>query len=107
MPVLKQPGAIKKIDKLGVTLLTTLIALAVGTVYAALHFGWFESPLQLAGWLVVGLAFVIAGLGVHTHQIPRNANVHGAARPASESEAQASARGEAKSPSLHDRTFSD
>ena len=97
----------RKIDRLGLALFAVLAALAIGAAYAALHFGWFESPWQLAGWLVVGLAFVLAGLGVKANLTPKNTNVHGAARPASESEAQASARGDAKSPSLHDRIFPD
>ena len=96
-----------KIDKLGMALLAILAALAIAAAYAALHFGWFQTPWQLAGWLAVGLAFVLAGLGVQANFAPRNTNVHGAARPASESEAQSSARGDAQSPSLHDRTFPD
>lgn len=100
-------GALGRIDALGLGLVALLAALACGAAYAALHFGWFRSPWELAGWLVVALAFVVAGLGVQAHRAPRNTNVHGDARPASESEAQASARGDKKSPALHDRTFSD
>jgi len=97
----------KKIDRLGLTLAAVLLALVCAAGYAALQFGWFRSPWELAGWLVVGIAFLAAGLGVQANLMPRNTNVHGAARPASETEAQASARGDAKSPSLHDRTFPD
>lgn len=97
----------RKIDTLGVVLFILLGGLAAGAAYAALHFRWFQSPWELAGWVVVGVAFVLAGRGIERHFTPRNTNVHGAARPASESEAQASARGEAKVPSLHDRTFPD
>ena len=96
-----------KIDKLGAGLMMALAAIAVGVAYTALHFGWFESPWELALWLGIGLAFLLGGVSTQIHRAPKNTNVHGAARPASESEAQASARGDAKSPSLHDRTFPD
>ena len=99
-------GAIKRFDALGLGLAAGLAALALGGAYAALHFGWFRSPWELAGWLVVGLAFVAAGLGVHANLTPKNTNVHGDARPASEPEAQAAARSDMKAP-FHDRTFSD
>jgi hypothetical protein len=97
----------KKIDKLGLILVAVLAALACGAGYAALHFGWFRSPWELAGWLVVGFAFLAAGLGVQANLTPRNTNVHGAARPASESEADAAARSDTKPGPLHDRTFPD
>jgi hypothetical protein len=104
---MKQPGAIKKIDTLGLTLAAVLVVLALGAGFAALHFGWFSSPRELAGWLMVGFAFVAAGLGVQANLTPRNTNVHGAARPASESEAEAAARTGTKPAALHDRTFPD
>jgi hypothetical protein len=103
----KQPGAIKKIDTLGLTLAAVLMVLALGAGFAALHFGWFSSPWELAGWLVVGFAFVAAGLGVQANLTPKNSNVHGAARPASESEAEAAARSGTTPAPLHDRTFPD
>jgi len=106
MPIVRRFGADKKIDRLSIILVVMLAALAFGGAYAALHFGWFGSPWALAGWLVVGVAFLAAGLGIQASTGPRNTNVHGAARPASESEAQASARGQTKSP-LRDQTFSD
>ena len=106
MAIIKLFGAVRKIDKLGAALLAALAALALGAGFAALHFGWFRSPWELAGWLVVGLAFVAAGLGVHANLTPKNTNVHGDARPASETEAQAAARSDTKAP-FHDRTFSD
>jgi len=100
-------GAVRKIDRLGLTLVAVLAALALGAGYAALHFGWFGSAWELAGWLVVGFAFLAAGLGVHANLTPKNTNVHGDARPASESEAEAAARSGTKPAPLHDRTFSD
>lgn len=96
-----------RIDRLGFVLAAFLAALALAGAYAALHFGWFSSPWEFAGWLVVCVAFLAAGLGAQAKLTPRNTNVHGDARPASESEAQASARGDATSPSLHDRIFPD
>ena len=97
----------RKIDKTGLCLAAVLAALALASAYAALHFGWFSSPWQLAGWFVVGFAFVAAGLGVQGNLTPKNTNVHGDARPASESEAQAAARIDTKSAPLHDQTFPD
>jgi hypothetical protein len=97
----------RKIDKTGLCLAAVLAALALASAYAALHFGWFSSPWQMAGWLAVGFAFVAAGLGVQGNPTPKNTNVHGDARPASESEAQAAARSGTKPAPLHDKTFSD
>jgi hypothetical protein len=98
---------VKKIDALGAVLLAVLVALAVGAVYAALHFGWFRSPWELAGWLFVGGCFIAFGLSTQgASPPPRNPQVHGTAKPASEQEAQAAARGDTK-PIFHDQTFSD
>jgi hypothetical protein len=97
----------RKIDKTSLCLTAVLAALALASAYAALHFGWFSSPWQLAGWLLVGFAFVAAGLGVQGNPTPKNTNVHGDARPASESEAQAAASSGTKSAPLHDKTFPD
>jgi hypothetical protein len=107
MAIIKLFGAVKKIDKLGLALVAVLAVLALGAGFAALHFGWFRSPWELAGWLVVGFAFLAAGLGVQANMAPKNTNVHGAARPASESEAEAAARNDTKPAPLHDRTFPD
>jgi hypothetical protein len=97
----------KRIDKIGICFALVLAALALGAAYAALQFGWFRSEWQLALWLFVGFAFIAAGLGVHSHRPPKNTSVYGAAQPAPESEAQAAARGNTKSASLHDQTFRD
>lgn len=99
--------AIKRIDTLGACIILVLAALAIGSVYAALHLGWFRSSWEMAAWLVVGFAFLAAGIGVQTTSPPRNTNVYGAAKPASESEAQAAARGGKTSTPLHDQTFPD
>ena len=53
---------VKKIDALGAVLLAVLVALALGAVYAALHFGWFRSPWEMAAVLFVGGCFVAFGL---------------------------------------------
>ena len=107
MSIIKLFRAVKKIDKLGLTLVAALAALACGAGYAALYFGWFRSPWELVGWLVVGFAFLAAGLGVQANLTPKNTNVHGDARPASESEAEAAARSGTKQAPFHDQTFSD
>ena len=96
-----------RIDKLGLALAAFLAALSLAGAYAALHFGWFDSAWELTGWLVVCVAFLAAGLGVQAHVKPRNTNVHGDARPASESEAEAAARGGTKPAPFHDWTFPD
>ena len=54
--------AIRKLDAFGLLLLLGLAALAVGAGCAALYFGWFRSPWQLAVWLVVCVAFLVVGL---------------------------------------------
>lgn len=94
-----------KIDALGIFFLGGLLGLLTAAVYATLHFGWFKSWQELAGCLVVGAAFVAIGLGAQGLQAPKNSKVHGAARPASEQEAQAAARGETKAARLHDQQF--
>lgn len=100
-------GAIRGIDKIGVGLVSVLAGLAFAGAYAALHFGWFRSAWEMAIWLAVGLAFIAAGVGVRANLPARNTNVYGDAKPASESEAQAAARGNTKSGPLHDQTFPD
>jgi len=107
MSIIKLFRAVKRIDKLGLTLVAVLAALACGAGYAALYFGWFRSAWELAGWLVVGFAFLAVGLGVQANMTPKNTNVHGDARPASESEAEAAARSGTKQAPFHDQTFSD
>src|ERR1700730_13614801 len=73
-------GAMRRIDAIGLGLASVLAALACGAAYAALHFGWFRSPWELAGWLVVGLGFVAAGPGGHCTLTPQNTNVDACAR---------------------------
>jgi fatty acid desaturase len=99
--------AIKKVDTLVVLLVAVFAALATGAVYAALQFGWFGSPWQLAAWLLVCLAFVAAGIPVVGHRMTRHSNVHGSARPASQDEARKAAHGDAGASPLHDQTFKD
>jgi len=97
----------KGIDKIGLGLVSVLATLALAGAYAALHFGWFRGPWEMAIWLVAGLAFLAAGVGVRANLPARNTDVYGDAKPASESEAQAAARGGTKSGPLHDQTFPD
>jgi hypothetical protein len=98
----------RKIDIVGFALVVALVVIAAGAAYAALEYRWFNSGWELAAWIVVGVAFVAVALGLrHHHAPPQNAGVYGTAQPASESEAQAAARGSMKTPSLHDRTFPD
>jgi hypothetical protein len=59
-----------------------------------------------------GLTALLGGLSkfveaARVSSAPGNSLVHGAARPAIESEAHAAARGDAKTPDLHNRTFKE
>lgn len=101
----KNPHTTRGLDGLGVVLLLALAAIAVGSGMAAVYFR-LCSPSELAVGLFIGSAFVVVGLGVHPVQTPKNTNVHGAAKPASEREAHAAARGDTKAP-MHDQTFAD
>ena len=99
----------RRFDALGLLLWLALGGLAVAAGYAALHFGWFSSPWELAAWLVVCIAFFVsaASLPSHVPSAPKNTLVHGAARPASETEAQAAARGAVKAREIHEQEFDD
>jgi hypothetical protein len=107
MPAGDRPATKRGIDALGVLFALLLIGVVSGAAYAALELGWFRSAWELAAWIVVGVAFIAVGIGVHHHRPSKNANVYGAAKTASEAEAQAAARGNMKSASLHDQTFRD
>jgi hypothetical protein len=98
---------IKKLDTFVVIVVSVFAALATGAVYAALQYGWFGSPWQLAGWLLVCVAFVAVGIPAVGHRATRHSNVHGSARPASQDEATKAARGDATASPLHDQTFED
>jgi hypothetical protein len=59
-----------------------------------------------------GLTALLGGLSkfveaARVSSAPNNSLVHGAARPAEETEAHAAARGDAKTPDLHNRTFKE
>ena len=54
--------AIRNLDTVGLVIALAFVGLAVGATYAALHFGWFRSPWELAGWLVVCMSFLVIGL---------------------------------------------
>ncbi|MBR0966978.1 hypothetical protein JQ554_33400 [Bradyrhizobium diazoefficiens] len=91
-------------DLFGWLLLASLTALALAAGAAFLEFAHVP-PWGLALGLFMCVAFVAVGLGAPSQPSPRNTGVYGSAKAASESEAQAAARGEKTSPSLHDRTF--
>ena len=59
-------AAIKKLDWVGIQLYALLGGVAVGAVYAALHFGWFRNPWELAVFLVVCVCFLAIGLPTQT-----------------------------------------
>lgn len=84
--------------------LFAVLALGAGTALIILE----NVPLWwLAFGLMTAIAFLAAGATANTNTAPKNMHVHGAARPASEAEAQAVARGDRTGLALHDRTFSD
>lgn len=98
---------IGKIDRIGLALMAVLVALGILAAFAALRFGWFRSPWELIVWFGVSTAFIAVGLGASSQPLSRNTGVYGAAKPASESEAKAAARGDKQSASLHDQSFPD
>jgi len=94
----------RDLDATGLLLLAVLVALALAGGAALMEFGRFTLT-QLALFLLAGIAFVVAGLPSAGERAPKNDKVHGAARPASEQEAQAAARGQTKTARLHDQQF--
>jgi hypothetical protein len=99
--------AIKRVDALVVLLVAILAGFAIGAVYAALYFGWFGSPWQLAAWLLVCAAFAAAGVPAVGYRTKHHTQVHGDARAASQEEATKAARGDAGASPLSDQTFED
>ncbi len=55
-------GKRRGLDVVGVLLFGVLGLGAVAAGCAALHFGWFSSPWELAAWLIVCTAFLVVGL---------------------------------------------
>src|ERR1700685_3921977 len=96
----------RRFDAISVLLLSCLAAAAVGVGAALIYFGYF-TPWEFALWLVVCLAFLAVGLPGHVNSAPKNTQVHGSARPATETEAQDAARGAAKARDIHDQHFPD
>lgn len=91
-------------DWLGIILVGTLAALALGAASLVIAQGYMTAG-ALVGLTVVGGCFVVLhGIG-NRPPPPKNADVHGAARPASQQEAQRAARGEAQGPRLDDREY--
>ena len=91
-------------DLLGVVLLGLLALGAVGGAAWLVEIREFTaSGLVLA--LVIGGALVFAHHGLPKAAPPKNTQVHGAARAASEQEARRAARGEAQGARLDDREF--
>jgi hypothetical protein len=99
----------RRLDAFGLLLVLALGAVAVAGAYAALHFGWFSSPWHFAAWVVVIVAALVlaASLPAYVAPAPKNTLVHGAARPASETEAQAAARGVVKAREIDKQKFTD
>ena len=92
---------------------TGVVWLAVGCALVAFSATRNNSPDAL---LFIsefgGYGGVIFGIMLFFHQNfpkegPQNTHVHGAAKPASETEAQAAARGTAKANDVHDEKFPD
>jgi hypothetical protein len=96
----------RDLDATGLLLLALLAALALVAGAAFMDYA-HVSPWGLAGALFVIVAFAVVGLPHHGPMAPKNTLVHGAAKPASESEAQAAARGDIKAAPMHGQTFPD
>jgi type IV secretion system protein VirD4 len=58
----------RRFDAIGAGLLAAIAVLAAVAGWAALHFGWFRSPWELAGLVVVCAAFLAVGLPSQTAQ---------------------------------------
>jgi hypothetical protein len=93
-------------DLTGWLLLASLAALAFIAGAAVMQYAHL-TPWSLALGLFICIAFVAVGLPVQAGQTPKNTLVHGAARPATESEARTAARGSAKTRDVHDQHFPD
>jgi hypothetical protein len=100
-----QPGGRKRgPDLLAVVLLGLLVLGGAGAAYGAVRAGYMTAT-ALAGVVIVGGAFVFVHSTGSKPAPPKNPQVHGAARAASEEEARRAARGEAGGPRLDDREF--
>lgn len=92
---------------MGVFLVLLLACGLAAVIGAALAFNWFQSLWEMLAWIAIAVAFLAVGIGVRAHQTPRNEQIYGGARVASEREAKAAATGHTKTASLHDQTFPD
>jgi hypothetical protein len=93
-------------DLIGWLLLALLAALALMAGAALMHYAHL-TPWGLALGLFICVAAVMVGLPAQVGERPKNTLVHGAARPATESEAKAAARGGVKKRDIHDQHFAD
>jgi hypothetical protein len=93
-------------DLIGWLLLALLAALALMAGAAVMQYAHL-TPWSLALGLFVCVAFAVVGLPIQVSQTPKNTLVHGAARPATEPEAKAAARGGTKARDIHDQHFPD
>jgi hypothetical protein len=102
----EKSGARRGLDATGLLLLAALAVGAVAVGAALIYAGYF-TPWGLVIFLAVCGAFLAVGLPSHVTTAPKNTLVHGAARPATETEAQAAARGAVKARDLHEQQFPD
>jgi len=93
------------LDALGWLFVLGLVILALGAG-AALLMEHIFTPWGLAACVGVGLAFAVAGVPALRRPIGESM-AHGMARPASEAETQAAARGEMKRQPAHDQNFKE
>jgi hypothetical protein len=99
-----QDGGPRGTDRLGIALLGALALFALSAAWLVVSHGYLTAG-ALVGLAVVGGAVVVLhGMGSRVAP-PKNTEVHGAARPASEQEAQRAGRGQAQGARLDDRTF--
>jgi peptidoglycan/LPS O-acetylase OafA/YrhL len=91
-------------DLLAVVLLGLLGLAAIGAAFAIVAKGYMTAG-GLAALLVVGGAFVAVHAMGGRAAPPKNSQVHGAARPASEHEARRAGGGQSRGARLDDREF--
>lgn len=106
MPEAQPGGRQRGPDLLAIVLLGLLVLGGAGAAYGAVYAGYMTAT-ALAAVVIVGGAFVFVHSTGSKPAPPKNTFVHGAARTATEEEAQAAARGQLKVSDLHDRNFSD
>jgi len=106
MPKASGDGGQRGPDLLAVVLLGLLAVAAIAALYGVVTAGYVTAG-ALLGLIGVGGAFVLLHSRTGKTAPPKNTFTHGAARPASDAEAQAAARGAVKAREIHEQKFDE